>query len=284
MKPYRLVALAQAKNVAWIIEKWLQRTAEFADAIVALDDGSTDGTYEILKAHPKMIHLLRNPPGTGWHEVNCHNALLEVARELDPEWVIIIDTDEILDARFAGARDELLSRKDIGRYHFQEITLWRSNREYRVDKPEWYMRPKGCSPFLLRFTPELRWTHPDFRSWKHVLKAVLKEHRIPKQRKVGTRSLIGQLPGEELLPYVKLHYHFADREQAWRKHLKVAVIEAIQENRKWADVDDIIEFATARLDENGLQTMPVDPAWGTLPLPEKPSRDLGHSDEPNKVV
>ena len=64
MKNYRLIALAQVKDAAWIIEKWLQRTSEYADAIVMLDDGSTDGTYEILKEHPKVIRLLRNPPGT----------------------------------------------------------------------------------------------------------------------------------------------------------------------------------------------------------------------------
>ena len=264
MAQIRLLALTQVKNQAWVIERFLQRTAEFTDAIVVLDDGSTDGTYEILKTHPKVVRLFRNSPGTPWHEVKCHNTLLAAARELDPEWIIIIDVDEILDARFTSVRDELLSRNDVGRYHFQEITLWRSSCEYRIDKPDWYMRPRGCSPWLLRFTPRLRWTHQGFQSWKSFAYEVLKRHRIPRRYNVGIRVLLGQLPGEVELPYVKLHYHFADRELAWRTHMRNGIMEAIQFKKQWKDLDAILEFATRRLDETGLQLAPVKLEWGAL--------------------
>ena len=264
----RLLALVQAKDQAWIIERFLQRTCEIADALVVLDDGSTDGTFEILQAHPKVIRLLRNPPGTPWNEVKCHRRLLSVAHEIAPEWIMNIDTDEILDARFVGARDEYLERSDVGRYHFKEITLWNSIEHYRVDKPDWYMRETGCSPILLRYTPTLDWSLPHLTSWKafvkHSVKSVIEDHRLPKYYSVGIRKLSGQLPNEEKLPFVKLHYHFADRELAWRKHLKVGIIEAIQRKANQGEVEHIMEFVTRRLDETGLELAAVDPAWGAM--------------------
>jgi hypothetical protein len=51
----RLVAACEIKNEDWIIERWLQRTGEFADGIIVVDDGSTDRTWALLLALVRRI-------------------------------------------------------------------------------------------------------------------------------------------------------------------------------------------------------------------------------------
>lgn len=55
-----LVVLTPVRNEAWILPRFLTVTAKLADAIIVLDQNSTDGSVEICQAHPK-VHLLRNP-------------------------------------------------------------------------------------------------------------------------------------------------------------------------------------------------------------------------------
>ena len=62
------------------------RSRRFADAVVALDDGSTDATREILDAAPAVEGVLRNPRATsyaGWDDAANRNRLLDAAAELD---------------------------------------------------------------------------------------------------------------------------------------------------------------------------------------------------------
>jgi len=44
----KLVAMLRVKDGILFAEQWLARTSELVDEIVAVDNGSTDGTYEIL--------------------------------------------------------------------------------------------------------------------------------------------------------------------------------------------------------------------------------------------
>lgn len=260
-----LIAITQVKNDAWIMTRWLQRTAEFADGIVIIDDGSTDGTYDLIRAAPKVVHVKRNKPGTPWRILANRHYLYDYARKLGAAWVCELDSDDILDVRFAAQRDELLSRPGVGRYWFQEITLWRSNQYYRVDKPNQYMRPTGCVPHLIRMNPRLRWRHPTFASWKHFAYAVIKKHRLDLGKQVSIHLSLCGIEGESVpIPLVKLHYHFVDWDEAWKKHLTYAVHRTIETSRPRKKVDEFVAWATSRLDETGLQLAPVKPEWEVL--------------------
>lgn len=73
----------------------------FCDAVVALDDGSTDDTAEILARSPLVATLLRNPRRTGyggWNDAVNRNRLLRAAALLRPEWILSLDADERIDA------------------------------------------------------------------------------------------------------------------------------------------------------------------------------------------
>lgn len=95
----RVVCLLPARDAAAHLPAWFESVARFADAVVALDDGSVDGTAELLEAHPLVEVLLRNPvrPGfAGWDDSQNRNRLLTAARALRPDFVISIDADERL--------------------------------------------------------------------------------------------------------------------------------------------------------------------------------------------
>jgi glycosyltransferase involved in cell wall biosynthesis len=93
----RLVVLLPARNAAADLPDWLAGVERFADAVVALDDGSTDDTAAILAAHPLVEVLLRNPRRetyAGWDDGANRNRLLAAAAELVPAWVLSLDADE----------------------------------------------------------------------------------------------------------------------------------------------------------------------------------------------
>jgi glycosyltransferase involved in cell wall biosynthesis len=95
--PGPVVSLLPARNAAEDLPDHLESVARFADAVVALDDGSTDGTREILEAHPLVRTVLTNPRRetyVGWDDAANRNRLLEAARDLDPSWVMSLDADE----------------------------------------------------------------------------------------------------------------------------------------------------------------------------------------------
>jgi hypothetical protein len=78
----------------------------FADAVVALDDGSTDETARTLAAHPLVKVLLANPrreSHLGWDDSANRNRLLAAAAELDPDWIVSLDADERIPADDAVA-------------------------------------------------------------------------------------------------------------------------------------------------------------------------------------
>jgi glycosyltransferase involved in cell wall biosynthesis len=69
--------------------------------VVALDDGSTDGTAARLAVHPAVLALLRNPirrTYAGWDDARNRSRLLAAAGRFRPDWIVQLDADERMDA------------------------------------------------------------------------------------------------------------------------------------------------------------------------------------------
>jgi glycosyltransferase involved in cell wall biosynthesis len=105
--PAYVVCLLPARNCAHLLPGWFESISRVADAIVALDDGSTDNTGDLLRQHPLVVKVLTNPPrGPGlhdWDDGDNRNRLLAVAAELSPTWVISVDADERIPLEDAAA-------------------------------------------------------------------------------------------------------------------------------------------------------------------------------------
>jgi glycosyltransferase involved in cell wall biosynthesis len=97
----RIVCLLPVRNSADVLPSWLDEAAAFADAVVALDDGSNDDTGAILAAHPLVASIITNERRDGylgWHDGRNRNRLLAAAAALAPDWIFSLDADERLDA------------------------------------------------------------------------------------------------------------------------------------------------------------------------------------------
>jgi len=101
-----VVCLLPARNCAHLLPGWFESVSRVADAIVALDDGSSDGTGQLLRDHPLVVRVLTNPPRPDfrdWDDGDNRNRLLAAAAELWPAWVISVDADERIPLEDAAA-------------------------------------------------------------------------------------------------------------------------------------------------------------------------------------
>ncbi|QLE56089.1 glycosyltransferase family 2 protein [Nostoc sp. TCL26-01] len=94
----KIVVITPVKNEAWILDRFLAVTSQFADYIIIADQNSTDGSQEICKKYPKVI-LIENK-SEKFNEAERQLLLIRTARDLIPEHKILLalDADEILAA------------------------------------------------------------------------------------------------------------------------------------------------------------------------------------------
>ena len=107
---HELVCLLRVRNGERDLPGYLESVAKLADAVVALDDGSSDTTSAILQAHPLVeIHLsnARRESGDG-DASSDRKRLLEAAATLEPRWILSLDVDERIAAEDAVALREFL--------------------------------------------------------------------------------------------------------------------------------------------------------------------------------
>ena len=127
--PKRLVAIYRVKNCEAMLKESLDATARFADAIVVLDDGSTDGTGALCERHPAVTRYERQD--LPFQERRDRNRLLAMASELRPDWVIAIDADEVFEMDRARV-ERLMHLNDphVRVLGFHWYTFWEPTRTY----------------------------------------------------------------------------------------------------------------------------------------------------------
>ncbi|HEX3834064.1 MAG TPA: glycosyltransferase, partial [Solirubrobacteraceae bacterium] len=117
----KLVCLLPARNCAHDLPAYFESAARFADAIVALDDGSTDDTRALLEREPLVKVLLTNPRRESyreWDDATNRNRLLEAAGALNPDWTLSLDADERLDVSDAAALRNFLEHDALPGYAY----------------------------------------------------------------------------------------------------------------------------------------------------------------------
>lgn len=115
----KFVVMLRVKDGMFFAEEWLRCFEKLADEIVVLDNGSTDGTYEYLKAHPKVVDIVRT---FDYHEGRDKNLLYEHTRRRNPDWILWIDIDEVFEPALTRKDfDKLMARSWVNKYAFRRF-------------------------------------------------------------------------------------------------------------------------------------------------------------------
>ena len=129
LKKYPLLALLPVYNREDLLKYCLEALAPAVDGIIALDDGSTDETPYILRQEPKIIEILTKPPKSlsEWNDAANRFLLYEAAHTYRPEWLLCVDSDEILESTFLVYKDYLMDQSSrILGYAFPLVAIYQN--------------------------------------------------------------------------------------------------------------------------------------------------------------
>ena len=138
----KIVGLIPARNEAPFIEQCLRALALYTDAIVYLDDASTDNTLKIVQSLASELNIEQIISKKRWYrdEPGDRNKLLQAGREIGGTHFIVIDADEMLTANFLQnnfLRKKILELQPGEKICLNWIQLWRSLDYYRFDNSVW---------------------------------------------------------------------------------------------------------------------------------------------------
>jgi len=211
---------------------FVANVAPQVDGIVALDDGSSDGSAEFLEAHPAVLGVLRVPSTRPrWDEPANWRRLVEAAREHRPEWIVAIDADERLERDFRRRAARVIRRGRLLGFEAYAVRLrelWGDRDHYRCDGLWAKKRP----PRLFR----ARHDHAFDARPVHPVRVPLQSQRL------------GGWPVADLEIYHLRMIEVADREARQRRYLE------LDPDRRWQKVGyDYL------VDERGLRRRRVPP-------------------------
>lgn len=139
------------------LRRVLEHAAQYIDAAVILDDASEDDTVEVCR------QALSNIPTTivsnskhGFHnEVELRRQQWELTVSTNPDWILVLDADEMLEDRATSAIRDLINQPFYDYYSFRLYDFW-DPTHYRED-PYWQAH-KTYRVFLVRYQPRFKYT------------------------------------------------------------------------------------------------------------------------------
>lgn len=131
----KISALVITYNEIGYIEKCL-KSIDFADEIVVVDSYSTDGTYEFLRAHPK-VKVIQHP----FKNYTAQKAF--TLAQASNDWVLFVDADEVVTPALkqeikltVHSKKEHVAYWFRRKFMFQEKHLrfsgWQTDKNYRL--------------------------------------------------------------------------------------------------------------------------------------------------------
>ncbi len=138
----KIVVLVPGRNESNILAQFFQAAVCIADAIVYLDDASTDNSLEIARSLAQACRIESIIEKKQWYrdEPGDRNRLLQEGRRIGGTHFVVLDVDEMFTANLLRdnfLKNKILSLRPGDVLKFAWIMLWRSVDYYRFDSSVW---------------------------------------------------------------------------------------------------------------------------------------------------
>lgn len=139
------------------LRKVLEHAAQYVDAAVILDDASEDETVEVCKQALGSIPVtIVSNPKPGFHnEVALRKQQWELVVSTNPDWILVLDADEMLEERAKFVIRDLINQPFYDHYSFRLYDFW-DPTHYRDDR--YWQAHKTYRVFLVRYQPKFKYT------------------------------------------------------------------------------------------------------------------------------
>lgn len=142
------------------LAKVLAQARQYIDEAVILDDASEDNTVEVCKSqlHGIPLTLVSNAEPGFHNEITLRKQLWDLAVSTHPDWILILDADEIFEDKAVKILRELSMRQNVFHYYFRLYDFWDEN-SYREDT--FWSAHRWYRPFMVRYIPNFEYTWRD---------------------------------------------------------------------------------------------------------------------------
>ncbi len=129
----RFLGALRIKNESEFIHEVLTQALQLCSHVLVFDDHSTDGTVAICESFGEAVTIFRSP-FQGLDESRDKNYLLEKIAQRNPEYVLWIDGDEVLEGGGAEQiRAAVTDFPSAGAWYLRIAYLWDTPYQIRVD-------------------------------------------------------------------------------------------------------------------------------------------------------
>lgn len=110
----RILALLTFHDEMRYLPDYFLNIAPHVDGIIALDDGSDDGSGEFVEAQASVLELIRLPKRRPhhWDEPRNRRLLVEAALRHGADWLLVLDADERVERDFRARADVEMERAE----------------------------------------------------------------------------------------------------------------------------------------------------------------------------
>ncbi len=190
-KPMKLIGIMHVKNAIRTVDECLEKLSGLVDEIIVVDNGSTDGTLEAYGKYSKIVKIAYTE---GYHGGRDVRLLLEEAKKRNPDWILLIDSDEVFEEHFTRKIVEGYMKSEHDVIYFRMFNFWLSRKKFRVDR-DWLLYTAQPQRQMFRNLPGI-----DYQN--------IKVHYGPIQ------GLFGSICTS---PYRIKHFGYSFREEVERK-------------------------------------------------------------------
>jgi len=157
----KIIGIMRTKNNEDIIGNTLKNFEPLVDHIIIHDDNSVDKTVEICKKFKKVKFIIINSKNY-YDAAEDKNILIHLARFLDGDWILNMDSDEVFEDRIVKLGklffENLIwrSKHKIALFHFPLYHFWKSNTHYRIDSMWSPYTLNNYRPKLFQLQPQIQ--------------------------------------------------------------------------------------------------------------------------------